>query len=179
MGTAGNPGVVKLFLGIMYTNDTVKEDALAQCTARFGDIEYAYGPLAVSRFTDYYTAEMGATIQKRYFVFTPLIKREELTLIKTFTNTVEQHFLINNRRQINLDPGYIARDKLVLATTKDFYHRIYISEGIYGEVTLHYRKGRFRYFSWTYPDYKEKGVQELLEKARARLVWELKKRARC
>jgi hypothetical protein len=75
---------------------------------------------------------------------------------------------------VNVDPGYIARDKLVLASTKDFYHRLYLADGIYGEVTLHFRKGVFRFFSWTYPDYKEPSFLEFLTKARAKYMHEIR-----
>jgi hypothetical protein len=76
---------------------------------------------------------------------------------------------------VNIDPGYIARDKLVLATTKDFFHRLYLGKGIYGEVTLHFQKGAVRHFSWTYPDYRDKGVQDFLIKVRAELAGKIRK----
>jgi len=73
--------------------------------------------------------------------------------------------MANGKRTINLDPGYLAQDKLVLATTKDFYQRLYLGQGIYGEVTLHFQKGRFRYFSWTYPDYSDPPFLDILDKS--------------
>ena len=106
--------------------------------------------------------------------FEKLIRREEISTIKTFTNDVEKSLLKKNKRTVNLDPGYLTNDKLILATTKDFYQRIYLDNGIYAEVTLHYRKGKYRFFSWTYPDYKEKELQEFLVKARDGLVKEIR-----
>jgi hypothetical protein len=79
-------------------------------------------------------------------------------------------FALEGNRRVNIDPGYVARDKLVLASTKDFFHRIYIGDGIFAEVTLHYRKGRYRFFSWTYPDFRDPEFQRFLEKVRAPLV---------
>jgi hypothetical protein len=100
--------------------------------------------------------------------------RERLPDVKIFTNEFERERCINGQRMVNVDPGYIARDKLVLASTKDFYHRLYLADGIYGEVTLHFRKGVFRFFSWTYPDYKEPSFLEFLTKARAKYMHEIR-----
>ncbi len=176
MGTAKNPEPVKLFLAVMYTDTSIMEEAIDSCKARFGDIDTQYGPLEVNRFTDYYDAEMGKGIKKLYIFFKELIKRGELAVVKTFTNNIEQRLIKNKSRLVNLDPGYLSIDKLILATTKDFYQRIYLSEGIFAEITLHYQKGRYRYFSWTYPDYKDREVQTFLEQVRTQLVGTLRKR---
>jgi len=56
-------------------------------------------------------------------------------------------------RPLNLDPGYLTEAKLVLASTKDHAHRIYLGRGIYAEVTLHYQNGRWQSHDWTYPDF--------------------------
>jgi hypothetical protein len=94
--------------------------------------------------------------------------------MKILSNEIEQRYASGENRVVNIDPGYVARDKLVLASTKDFYHRLYLSDGIYGEVTLHYRKGMYRFFSWTYPDYKDADFLSVLERSRARLVNEIR-----
>jgi hypothetical protein len=174
MGIAGNPEPVKLFMAIMHTGGIDLQALLNRLTNRYGDIECSYGPVAFT-FTGYYDAEMGTGLHKGYYVFQPLIPRELLPEIKNAANSLEAEYAVNGKRIINLDPGYIARDKLTLASTKDFYHRLYLGQGIFGEVTLHYRKGGFRFFSWTYPDYKQPEVQAILEKGRASLVGALRK----
>jgi hypothetical protein len=136
-------------------------------------MECSYGPVPFS-FSDYYTDEMGTDLLKWYLTFGPLMDRERLPDVKIFTNEFERERCINGQRMVNVDPGYIARDKLVLASTKDFYHRLYLADGIYGEVTLHFRKGVFRFFSWTYPDYKEPSFLEFLTKARAKYMHEIR-----
>jgi hypothetical protein len=60
----------------------------------------------------------------------------------------------------------VTLDKLVLATTKDYSHRIYLRDGIYAEVTLYFRKGRFHPFEWTYPDYCTREYIEVFYKIR-------------
>lgn len=174
MGTAGQPLKTKLFLAIMFQPRVNITEIMNKLKSAYGPVEYSYGPIEFS-FTKYYEEEMGNDLLKMYMSFAGLIDREALPGIKVFTNILEREHLAGGRRTINLDPGYIAQDKLVLATTKDFYQRLYLAQGIYGEVTLHFRKGRFRYFSWTYPDYNDPSFLKFLIKVRARLVKELRR----
>jgi Domain of unknown function (DUF4416) len=173
MGTAGQPLKTKMFLAIMFQPQVNTQDILDKLQNAFGPVECSYGPVTFS-FTKYYEEEMGDRLLKMYVSFAGLIGREALPGIKVFTNCLERDHLVDGKRTINLDPGYLAQDKLVLATTKDFYQRLYLGQGIYGEVTLHFRKGGFRYFSWTYPDYNDPPFLKFLTKARARLVKELR-----
>lgn len=159
----------------MYSSEKDLTKALSLCEKEYGVVDYTFGPLKVSEFTDYYKNEMGNELKKVYMSFEKLIERDRLAGIKNHTNSIESGFLNNKNRSINLDPGYLTNEKLVLATTKDYFHRIYLENGIYAEVTLHYRHGKFRYFSWSYPDYKDARVQIFLEKARAKLVGELRR----
>ena len=86
-----------------------------------------------------------------------LIDPAKLSEIKLKTNRMELLFAKSTRarkRTVNIDPGYINDAKLVLASTKDYNHRLYILKGIYQEVTLTFQSGSFRFFDWTYPDYR-------------------------
>jgi hypothetical protein len=173
MGTAEKPTQSILFIAFMFRQAVSIDGILAILQEKYGTLERCFGPVPFS-FTDYYKSEMGDGLQKMYLTFSRSIERDDLAAIKVFTNGIEDRYSSQGRRTINLDPGYITRDKLVLASTKDFYHRIYLSRGIFAEVTLHYRKGMFRFFSWTYPDYKDAGFLAFMEKARARLVKKLR-----
>jgi len=173
MGIPSIPLPVKLVVAITYDQSSDLNRIASTLNARFGVQEYSYGPIPFS-WSDYYAEEMGSNLYKTYFNYSSLIDRQELVDIKLFTNELEQTCLQDGRRKVNIDPGYLARDKFVLATTKDFYHRLYLGKGIYGEETLHYRKGKYRYFSWTYPDYRQPEIYLFLERARATLVKELR-----
>jgi hypothetical protein len=175
MGTPKCPEPVKLFIGLMYDKDVPIDDVLARLNKKFGPCEFSSGPVPFS-WTDYYEKEMGKNLLKAYHCFKKLIDRDNLPAIKLATNALEREYAGNAGRRVNIDPGYLSRDKLVLASTKDFYHRLYLADGIYGEVTLHFRRDVFRYFSWTYPDYKEEAVHEMLIKARESLVEEIRNR---
>jgi len=75
---------------------------------------------------------------------------------------------------VNIDPGYVAGPKFVLLTGKDYSHRLYLGEGIYGEVTLMVRQGRFAPLPWTYPDYASQPLLGILESLRKRYLWQLR-----
>jgi hypothetical protein len=174
LGTAQQPYNVKLFIAFLYNPQAPFAAIGKQLDAHFGERQYSYGPIPFS-WTEYYGAEMGKSLQKAYFSYQTSIDRAALPSIKNFTNDLEQTLLDSNgNRQVNIDPGYVTRDKVVLATTKDFYHRLYLADGIFGEVTLHYRKGKFRYFSWTYPDFRDPEIMHFLERVRAPLVKEIR-----
>ena len=90
---------------------------------------------------------------RHILAFERLVNPGELAAIKGQTNILETGWLDNGHRRVNIDPGYVSLSELVLATTKNHAHRIYLADGIYAEVTLHYRDGVFRGYPWTYPDY--------------------------
>jgi hypothetical protein len=174
MGHITSPLPVTLFLAALITPRSPWEEVRARLEAQWGKIEFVYGPIDFT-YSDYYDEEMGRPQQKIYMTFEKAIERDTLPQHKLFTNELEQRYAAGGKRSINCDPGYISRDKLVLASTKDFYHRLYLGEGIFGEVTLHFRKGDFQVFPWTYPDYQNKALWEMLIKVRAALVGRLRK----
>jgi len=175
MGEAIKTQNARLFSAITYPKEVKWENALAPFCEKYGAIAHFYGPVDFDQFTRYYSDEMGYGLMKTYISFDTLIDRGDLAEIKNFTNNLEQKTARNGNRTINIDPGYITNDKLVLASTKDFYHRIYLSDGIFAEVTLHYRRGRYRKFSWTYNDYFTDGFISFLEKIRSVLVRDSRK----
>jgi hypothetical protein len=123
--------------------------------------------------TDYYTQSMGTDLRKQFLAFAALVDPETLPAIKVQTNLWETQYAEQSEhaepRPLNLDPGYITRAKLVLASTKDHAHRIYLQNGIYAEVTLSFRKGAWRSFDWTYPDYRRSDFQHFFTRCRERL----------
>ena len=166
MGEIRKCADVKLIVAVMYRRDFDLGAAVDQLVSLYGDIERSCGPVEFS-WSNYYEGEMGVDLLKYYVIFRDTVCRSRLPAIKIGTNDIERRFSKDGRRVVNIDPGYLAVDKLVLASTKDFYHRLYLGDGIFGEVTLHYRRGRFRHFSWTYPDYQSPEFQKFLEAARA------------
>lgn len=148
---------VKLFCGIIAMSEEVILDAKNELKNLFGEIDLE-SDLFPFDFTDYYRNEMGDKLFRKFVSFSDLIDPGRLAGIKIQTNAIEQKLAVtfegNLKRRANLDPGYISADKLVLATTKNFSHRIYLREGIYAEVTLNFKGKGCIYFNWTYPDFK-------------------------
>lgn len=142
----------RLFVA-MLAADTARFQVAAVLVAQaFGPTDYLSDVLPFTE-THYYDDELGAPIFRRFVTVAPLMAQDDLAGIKRRTIEMEAALARLGRRTVNLDPGYLTAAKVVLATTKDREHRIYIGDGIYAEVTLHYRHGRFHPWPWTYPDY--------------------------
>ena len=88
--------------------------------------------------------------------------------IKLETNLLEDQYVRGGRRRVNIDPGYLLYERFVLASGKNFSHRIYIGKKIYADLTLIYQRGVFEKLPWTYPDYADQPIISFLERARAR-----------
>lgn len=127
-----------------------------QLVERFGPIALA-SPRFPFTWSSYYEPTMGPAIEKCFYAFERLMDPAELAATKVATGQLERdaaaEFSVPEPRPLNLDPGYITEAKLVLATTKDRDHRIYLQQGIFAEVTLYYHAGAWKSRPWTYPDY--------------------------
>ncbi len=165
MGAIKKPKDVCLIAALCYNKPELKEASLKILQKKYGAVEYITAPVLFSH-TAYYAEEMGASLEKIYFSFEKLVDPEQLPDIKLFANSIEEKFSTKGKRNVNIDPGYIETPKLVLATTKNFSHRIYLGKGIYGDVQLFWRNGRFNANPWTYPDYKETDTRLFFEKVR-------------
>lgn len=178
MGEIGKPERVKLLCGLILSESISFEEVKAILTAPFGRIDLEMEPFPFD-FTRYYCAEMGENLRRAILSFANLIDPGDLAEIKVLTNRMEAQFgeTIAGRlkRIVNIDPGYLDPSKLVLASTKNFSHRIYLGGGIFGEVTLIFRSGEFRDLEWTYPDYQSAGVKRFLLEVRERYLSSLRR----
>ena len=157
MGTIMLPQPVKGIIGVLTTESCLLPTVYAELTHRLGPIDFT-SELMPFTSTTYYEAEMGPNIQRQFISFERLIDAGTLAEMKLFTNAVEQTFAIKEPegavRRVNLDAGYLCLAKLVLASTKDHAHRIYLCDGIYAEITLRFYRKTFRPWEWSYPDYR-------------------------
>lgn len=152
---------VKLFVGVLVAEQSLIAQVETELSSAYGPIDHRSAVLPFT-FTDYYRSETGDHILRVFFSFEHLIDADHLPGIKKNTNVLEESFAANSTtapRPVNLDPGYLEHAKVVLASTKNFYHRIYLSHGIFGEVTMHFRNNAYDFFPWTYPDYKSPEYQ--------------------
>ncbi|MCX8093528.1 MAG: DUF4416 family protein, partial [Candidatus Goldbacteria bacterium] len=134
---------------------------------KFDSVDFESEKLSFT-YTDYYNKEIGDNLIRRFISFKELQDPGELCSIKILTNEIEQKFLYENtkNRRINIDPGLLSLSKFILATTKNYSHRIYIGDGIFAEVTLKYENKGFVAFDWTYPDYKTEEYRTILNRIR-------------
>jgi hypothetical protein len=172
-----NPKPVKLIIGILAANETALAAAVKAISKSFGVIDLTSDVWPFTQ-TDYYKDELGPNALRQFVTLEKLIDPGKLAQIKHDTNSLEQQLAdslkLSLPRPVNLDPGFIEPSKLILASTKNFSHRIYIGNKMFAEVTLMYEKGNWRHFEYTFPDYRQSCYQNFFTKIRTRLLEQLK-----
>jgi len=177
MWEVANPKPVKLIIGILAADETCLSAALEALQAEFGlfDLESSVWPFTQ---TEYYKEQAGENILRQFVTVEKLIDPGELAEVKLITNKIEQDLskklAIDLPRPVNLDPGILEPSKLVLASTKNFSHRIYIGKNIYTELTLSFIKGIWQSYSYTFPDFKQSTYHQFLTRVREKLVGQLR-----
>lgn len=177
MSIPKEPDKAKLVISLFMNNKNIFESVLSELERLFGETDMISDWFNFD-FTDYYYGEMGSPLFRKVAVFKELIHQIDLAEIKEKTNILEKRWAINEetgiKRALNIDPGYLLLSRFILATGKDYSHRIYIGRGIYADLTLIYKKGGFKSLEWTYPDYASKEICSFLEQVRAKYSNELK-----
>ena len=172
------PKPVKLIVGILAADHKCVYTAADVLADKFGKIDFTSDIWPFDK-TDYYKDQTGPRILRQFISIERLIDPGKLAKIKHKTNKLEQKLAkslaLPLPRPVNLDPGIIEPSKLVLATTKNYSHRIYIGNKMYAEVTLIYDKGRWCPLEHTYPDYRQQCYFDFFEKVRERLLEQLKR----
>jgi hypothetical protein len=158
-----------LIAGITFADRDALDGALEEMGRTFGPVETRSAEFAFD-MTDYYVSEMGEGLRKLFVCFSRPIRLDDFPPVKLRTNDIERVYSrdegTGSSRRVNIDPGYVTLSKLVLATTKDFSHRVYIGSGIYAETTLRFIGGVFVPFDTTYPDYRTKPAIEFFNQVR-------------
>ncbi len=167
MGKINAPNLVKFFFGLIFNDGFNINEVYELLENKFNNKIDIFSPIIDFSFTKYYNKEMGENLKRQWISFETLISPELLAEMKVETNNIEDSFAVNSSgRIVNIDPGYITPANVILASTKDFSHRIYLSKGIYAEVTTIYRKEGFTKLPWTYPDYLCPTATEFILQAR-------------
>jgi hypothetical protein len=160
-----------LFTGALYSDSGIFESSKELLRNNFGEILFESLPVQWD-YSLHYKDELGWPISRKFIFFNDMLDPGTIADIKLKTNEIEDAFSLNGKRRINLDPGYLTLAKIVLVSTKNYSHRIYLKKGIYGEITLiYYKDGIFKPHLYTYRDYQDKActdiflhVRELLKK---------------
>lgn len=175
MSKPKKPMHVKLIVSLIARDDSkdIINPVLSNLQERFGNIDFISKRMKFNH-TEHYNDEIGENLFRKIVSFENLIWPEELPVIKIFTNSIEDQYAEDDRRRVNIDPGYISMEKFVLASCKNFSHRISLSNGVYADLTLIYKGKNFQPLEWTFPDYAEEGMKTLLKSLRERYACQLK-----
>jgi hypothetical protein len=146
-------GFVKFFVAVLYSDEKLLEEALEQLQDKYGEIDFRSERYEFN-VTDYYVPEMGESIYRIFISFEALIHPKEIAQIKIDTNILEDTLSEDKKRKVNLDAGYMDYDKVVLVSAKYNGQKIYLDQGIWADLTLHYEKGQFNPYPWSFPDFK-------------------------
>jgi hypothetical protein len=157
MSTPQGARKVKLISSLFSPEEALIDAVIKEMEEHFGPVDWVSGKLFFDR-TRYYEREMAWPLHRRFVAFFNLIKPDSIVDIKLVTNRIEKEYLVNTKRRINIDPGYISLERLILATGKNYIHRIYLTKGIYADLTLIFHGGTFKPLAWTYPDYADERV---------------------
>lgn len=148
---------VKLISSLFSPGEELIKKVIKQMEGYFGTVDWVSEGLFFNR-TRYYEKEMGWPLHRRFISFSKLISPDSIVDIKLMTNRIEDEHSVDKKRGINIDPGYISLEELVLVTGKNYIHRIYLTNGIYADLTLVFHDGTFKPLEWTYPDYADEKV---------------------
>jgi len=174
MGKPREPRPAKLFASILFSDENVLKEGMEDLRQAFGEIDWISERFLFD-FTDYYAKEMGDALFRHFMTFENLIPMDRLPDIKCATNRFEKkHASSGGMRQLNVDPGYVCPEHVILATTKGYSHRPYLRNGIYADLTLIYRQKSFQALEWTYPDYRQAEAIRLFNQIRKRYIDDLK-----
>lgn len=165
---------VKLAASIFYRDSHLFKSVLEELSGDYGDVDFISQELPFN-YTGYYAKEMGSSLKRRFAFFEEPVRPESLPDVKLFTNLMEDRLSVDGLRRVNIDPGYVSKAHLILATGKGYTHRPYLRDGIYADVTLIYTDKSFHSLPWTYPDYAEKKVIDIFNRIRAKYAEQLRK----
>ena len=144
----------KLVCGVIHGEASFYEQARTRLVGQFGAIDLESPPFPFD-LTGYYETEMGPGLRRRFMSFVEPVDPQDLPEIKLLTNGLEEEIgtaAKEGGRAVNIDPGYLTASALIMATAKDFSHRIPLRKGIYGHLELLFTKKGVRLLDWTYPD---------------------------
>jgi len=171
------PENVMLMASLFSPDRTLLQRVIDDLSAHFGPVERISPEIMFDR-TRYYAREMGWPLYRHFVTFRDLVGPETLVEVKLTTNAIEGQYLIDGNRQVNIDPGYIAAERLILATGKNYVHRVYLGQGIYADLTLVFMRGSFRPLPWTYRDYSAADMIDYFNELRAAYMEKVREKKR-
>ena len=178
MSRPREPRPAKLLVSCLTAEpDRLWPEVLAALEDLFGPAELVYPALPFDH-TAYYNDELGTPIVRRLAAFARPYPLDGLVAAKLATNALEDRLArADGSRRVNLDPGLVTCERLVLATGKNFTHRVYLAQGIFADLTLVFQGGSWQILPWTFPDYAAPEMLAILTDIRARCRRDLREGA--
>lgn len=167
---------VKLIVGIISSWDAAFDRTEAEMTATYGPVDLKSMVFPFDQ-TDYYDKQMGKGLRRLFLSFSRLVPPESLSGIKLHANALEDEIkkaFAREDRLVNIDPGILSASALIMATAKNFAHRIPLEQGIYAHLELLFLRKTVKLLPWTYPDFKQEGYQGFFLEARQAYLRQLK-----
>jgi hypothetical protein len=159
-----------LFTAILFSKDVDIKKVITQLQDALGAVLVQSRPVGFV-WSDYYQEEMGEDLNRVFVVYKDLVQRDHIVKVKRLTDDIEKSYMFGDKRTVNIDPGLICPENIILATNKPFFHRIYLSEGVYAEVTLFFRNNTYNPIElWTYPEYRSSPVLDFFNSVRAGML---------
>ena len=176
MGVAKQHKPVKLIIGMISNDPDLIMKMEKTLEWKFGKIDFRTSLLDFA-YTDYYAPEMGQNLKRQFISFRKLVNPETLPKLKHYTNRLERGMSRERgkpSRRINIDPGYVTDAKLIMATTKDNAHRVYLYGGVFAEITLRFVDRSYQPWEWTYRDYQTKEYVDIFNEIRKIYLQQMK-----
>lgn len=174
MSVPSESSPAKLVISLISPDDENITRVCEELSKLYGKIDFTSDLLSFHH-TDYYYQEMGFPLWRRFISFKDMISKRSIPFIKLKTNEMEKMFSTSRgKRRVNIDPGYLSLENLILATGKNFIHRIYLDQGIYADLTLVFKGGSFKPLPWTYPDYAGQDAIEIFNGIREKCHRQIK-----
>jgi hypothetical protein len=163
------PGPGRLVVSVIFRDEGARDAAILRLGEVLGEMRPEGGTFRFDA-TEYYAEEMGGPLFRQFVVASAPVPRDALPEIKVLLERIERDMAEGERRVVNLDPGLITPENFILATGKNYTHRVYLRDGVFADLTLEFRSGEFRALPWTYPDYASAEIRALLKSVRAEFL---------
>ena len=173
MSVLKEPKPAKVIIGLLINPSVLHRQCFEVLAKRFGEMDFISESIRFD-YSKYYEPEMGGGLVRRFAALRDLKKQDDLVALKLISIEIERAFSDHGNRRVNIDPGLITLERLVLATGKNYTHRIYLKRGVFADLTLIFKKGTYTPLPWTYPDYKEPLVIEWFNRIREKYRYQLK-----
>ncbi len=163
------PSQGRLLVYIVHSSLDALADALSALEKRFGLVQFETLELPDNK-DEFYREEMGENLQRRFFSFERTIGRDAMTNVKSVCHKIESQFAdrVDDYcfRTVNIDPGILTPSNIVMASHREYNHRVYLEDGVYAELALVWSKGRYVRLPWTNPDFCHGEAIEFFQRVR-------------